>query len=90
MKYLLWIVVIWMAIMWYLHQKKLAQARRAQGWRYGQAAPGPAAPNPTVLPPEKMLCCAHCGVHLPSSEALVSQDGQLAWCCSEHRARHPA
>lgn len=32
---------------------------------------------------EPMLQCAHCGVHVPSSEALRS--GARAYCCSAHR-----
>ena len=32
---------------------------------------------------EAMLQCAHCGVHVPSSEALLS--GTRAYCCSAHR-----
>ncbi len=32
---------------------------------------------------EKMLQCAHCGVHVPSSEALLS--GSRVYCCSAHR-----
>ncbi len=32
---------------------------------------------------ESMLQCAHCGVHVPSSEALLS--GTRAYCSSAHR-----
>jgi len=32
--------------------------------------------------PETMVRCAHCGVHLPRSEALLL-NGQL-WCSEEH------
>ena len=32
---------------------------------------------------EPMLQCAHCGVHVPSSEAVVS--GTRAYCSSAHR-----
>jgi len=31
---------------------------------------------------EAMVRCAHCGVHLPRSEALL-KNGQL-WCCEAH------
>lgn len=33
--------------------------------------------------PERMVACAHCGVHLPESEA-VAGDGRH-FCCDEHR-----
>jgi uncharacterized protein len=34
-----------------------------------------------------MVDCAHCGLHLPASEAL--RDGAHAYCCAEHRAAGP-
>ncbi len=48
---------------------------------------------------EKMVGCAHCGVHLPLSEALTevlnhAQPGAQSraeprhYCCEEHRALH--
>ncbi|MDR2240250.1 MAG: hypothetical protein LBE33_07405 [Zoogloeaceae bacterium] len=33
--------------------------------------------------PERMVACAHCGVHLPESEAIEGEDGQF--CSEEHR-----
>lgn len=35
---------------------------------------------------ELMLCCSHCGVYFPASEA-VRQDQQI-FCCPEHHERH--
>ncbi|GIK11293.1 MAG: hypothetical protein BroJett001_33590 [Chloroflexota bacterium] len=32
---------------------------------------------------ERMVACAHCGVHLPESEALEGNGGRF--CCEEHR-----
>jgi uncharacterized protein len=37
--------------------------------------------------PEGMLRCAHCGVHLPASEAL--QLGKDAFCSAAHRDAGP-
>lgn len=39
--------------------------------------------RPSVRPPEQMLICAQCGVHLPESEALVT--GGQTFCCDQHR-----
>lgn len=51
-------------------------------------APDPArAPRPPALP-QDMLACAHCGVHLPRSEALMV--GNQAYCCPEHRHLGPS
>ncbi len=38
---------------------------------------------------EKMVGCAHCGIHLPLSEALTGAD-QRHYCSEEHRALHAA
>jgi uncharacterized protein len=36
--------------------------------------------------PLAMVACAHCGTHLPSTDAL--QDGGVFYCSAEHRERH--
>jgi uncharacterized protein len=33
---------------------------------------------------ETMVQCAHCGIHFPSSEAVVHASG-AHYCCEEHR-----
>lgn len=38
--------------------------------------------------PEDMVSCAHCGVHLPSSDAIHGHD-HLEYCSSEHRQLGP-
>ncbi|MCL4471551.1 MAG: PP0621 family protein [Sulfuricella sp.] len=38
---------------------------------------------PKNVPGEDMVRCAHCGVHLPRSEAVVS-NGEF-FCTNEHR-----
>lgn len=44
-------------------------------------------PPPTDVPPappvECMVTCAHCGVHLPESDALA--DGEQYFCNKAHR-----
>ena len=37
--------------------------------------------------PEAMIACAHCGVHLPRSDAVEGRDGQL-FCGNAHRLAH--
>lgn len=37
--------------------------------------------------PEAMVACAHCGVHLPRSEA--TSDGSNAYCSTAHRVAGP-
>lgn len=56
-----------------------------------QHAKSAAAPQADSLPrksatpvdqPESMVRCAHCGIHMPRSDALLV-NGQT-WCSSEH------
>ncbi|NOT17818.1 MAG: hypothetical protein HOP20_07115 [Sulfuriferula sp.] len=41
--------------------------------------PAPRQTKPRVKPTENMVRCAHCGVHLPQSEAV---SGTGVWFCS--------
>ena len=41
-----------------------------------------AAPRSGRGSPETMVRCAHCGIHLPRSEALLV--GGKTWCSKEH------
>ena len=35
---------------------------------------------------EKMVRCDHCGIYIPSNEAIV--DGEKNYCSLEHKERH--
>lgn len=48
---------------------------------YGRSLKQDEAPKSPAA--EDMVRCAHCGVHLPRSESIVSQ-GEF-FCCNEHR-----
>ncbi|MFZ3036913.1 MAG: PP0621 family protein [Rugosibacter sp.] len=41
------------------------------------------APQPL---PEAMVRCAHCGIYVPQSEAVVDLPAQRAYCSAAHRA----
>lgn len=42
------------------------------------------SPKPPVeLPPQDMVSCAQCGLHLPQGEALPGRGG--VFCCTAHR-----
>jgi uncharacterized protein len=43
--------------------------------------------SPPAAQPEGMVACAHCGVHLPRSEAVHA--GALAYCSPAHREAGP-
>ncbi len=73
MKYILVLLVVWVG--YHL-------------WRKGRIsdAAKPQAPQRSPAKPLAMVACAHCGTHLPSSEAL--QAGGVFYCNAEHRKRH--
>lgn len=71
MKFLLF--VIFLAVVWWIWTKR---ARRPQDIL------------PKVdSPPEKMVDCQHCHVHLPASESL--REGDVFYCCAAHRQAGP-
>ena len=81
MKFLVLLLVLLVAVAW------LAIGRRRER---RDESPPPAAPSrqaPTARP-ATMLACAHCGVHLPGSEALRDADGR-AYCSDAHRLAGP-
>jgi len=60
---------------------------------YGRSVKQDEAPK--NVPGEDMVRCAHCGVHLPRSEAVVSsakspedKSGGEFYCTNEHRQLH--
>jgi uncharacterized protein len=69
MKFLVVVLVI-VVVLW------LMSSRRGT-LRSKRSAPKPALP-------EAMVACAHCGVHLPRSEAVEGSDGRW-FCGSAHR-----
>jgi uncharacterized protein len=73
MKYILVLLVVWVG--YHL-------------WRKGRIADAakPQSPQRSPAKPLAMGACAHCGTHLPSSEAL--QAGGVFYCNAEHRERH--
>jgi len=58
-------------------------------WRSGRRdhrgpdRPAPPASPPPPGDPQEMVRCAHCGVHLPRSDAVIGRIGY--YCSPEHR-----
>lgn len=74
MKYLLVTLIVIIAIgIWRNNRRKTA---------------APPAKKPRLRQPEDMVTCAHCGVHLPSSDAITSPD-RTHYCSTEHRHLGP-
>jgi uncharacterized protein len=74
MKYLVLIAVIFLVI-WFMRGARHEQGRAPGA---GRAAGPP--------PPQDMIECPVCHVHLPRAEALPGPGGQL-YCCAEHLQR---
>jgi uncharacterized protein len=76
MKYLFWLLVI--ALVW---------------WAFTRARQSTTKETPpSATEPQEMARCAHCGVHLPQSDAVRGEKG--LYCSTEHRSaaqdRNPA
>ena len=80
MKYLLVFVVV-MVGFWIWRQGRREDIRRRS-----RMAPRP-GPPPAVGPPQAMVRCAHCGLHLPATDALPGPGG--VYCSPAHRHAGP-
>ncbi len=77
MKYLLVALVVMIAIgIWRNNRRK------------ADDAPPPPPRRSKQRQVEQMVTCAHCGLHLPASDAVASKE-QLHYCSKEHRRLGP-
>ena len=79
MKYLLVLLVIVIAVgIWRNRRRAEHLAAQRQAREVGRRLP----------PQQDMVACAHCGLHLPRSDALVQNTAAQAryYCCEQHRA----
>jgi len=83
MKLLFWVLVL--ALFFFVLGFKRGRPDRPAAPSAPRPAPPPQAAEP---PPEAMVRCAECGMHLPASEALPGRGGQF--CTPEHRSRFEA
>jgi uncharacterized protein len=72
---LLLLVAAVFAVIWFMRGARLSQQRD-----------GPPARGAAPPPPQDMVECPVCRVHLPRTDALPGPGGQL-YCCAEHRQR---
>ena len=69
-----------------LQRKAEATRARQQGGAGEPAGAAGGRAGRGALRDERIVPCAHCGVHFPASEAVT--DGELSFCCSAHRDAH--
>lgn len=77
-KLLFWVVLIIAVLFVARVAARMAAARQAGGQNTRGKTPPP-------KPLESMVRCAHCGIHLPRSEALLLE-GKI-WCSEDHAKR---
>ena len=52
-------------------------------WRSQNRPSAPPRQPPPLAPPQDMVACDHCGLHLPRTETLSR--GARHYCCAEHQ-----
>jgi uncharacterized protein len=85
MKYLIWFVICLAVVVW-IKRKKAALSDMRGNTQGMHADMHGAASAPNV---ETMQQCAHCGMYIPASEAVMNGNGAI-FCCAEHRTQHAA
>ncbi|MBS7244980.1 MAG: hypothetical protein KIG98_11715 [Comamonas sp.] len=76
-KYLLVTLVLLVAVAVWRHKHRNAISPKQRS----------GAPSRKNLSPQTMVCCAHCGVHLPQADASAA-NGQF-FCSAAHQQRGP-
>jgi uncharacterized protein len=88
MKYLIWLVVALAVVVWLKRLKKTiikGQQQQAPTQSHSHAQGGSKQERTKEVEGERMVQCAHCGIHFPSSEAVSNASGTL-FCSTEHRS----
>jgi uncharacterized protein len=88
MKYLIWLVVALAVVVWLKRLKKTIIKGQQQQTPTQSHSHAPGASNQERTKQaegERMVQCAHCGIHFPSSEAVSNASGTL-FCSTEHRS----
>lgn len=87
MKFLMWLVL---AVLVILAIRKKARPLTQESMRSRNPEMASDAsfdmPATAAAPVETMVCCAHCQIYLPASEAVIR--GQQTYCSSAHADLH--
>ena len=76
-------LLFWLALVFLVIAAIRSKLRKMGGPQQGGPAPAPQQPRPAEAPQaEKMLQCAHCGVHFPASENVPANGRD--YCCAAH------
>lgn len=76
-------LLFWLALVFLVIAAIRSKLRKMSGPQQGGHPPAPQQPRPAEPPQaEKMLQCAHCGVHFPASENVPANGRD--YCCAAH------
>ena len=88
MKLLMWLVLAVLVIL-AIRKKARPLTQDSMRSRNAETTSGTSSfdmPATTATPAETMVCCAHCQIYLPASEAVIR--GQQTYCSSAHADLH--
>lgn len=75
-------LLFWLALVFLVIAAVRSKLRQMSGPQQDGQAPAPRQQPPAGQPTEKMLQCAHCGVHFPASENVPANGRD--YCCAAH------
>jgi uncharacterized protein len=76
-------LLFWLALVFLVIAAVRSKLRQMSGPQQDEQQPAPRQQQrPSELPTEKMLQCAHCGVHFPASENVPANGRD--YCCAAH------
>ena len=84
MKLGLWLLVAAVAFLWFNNAKKQRLKNRSRS----DTRPAEADATGDAAAVENVVACAHCGLHVPASDAVPGASG-ATFCCEAHRRLHP-
>jgi uncharacterized protein len=69
---LIWALIVYFVVSWILQNRKTPNRR--------------SDPERSDIQIESIVQCAHCGLHVPASEAVITPTGAI-YCCEDHRGK---
>lgn len=88
MRVLLWLLIgLAVYLLWRKWQRE-REITSAEAERRAAQQAAPRRPGASQSEPGRMARCAHCGLHLPESEAVRGDDGR-EFCSPAHRSAGP-
>ena len=88
MKLGLWLLIAAVAVLWLNHAKRQRLKQRRPPAQPASATDTVSAAATDTAASEQVVACAHCGLHVPRSDAVIATDGVTVYCSPAHRRLH--